>query len=199
MPALMPSELPVVARARHHWIVLFSRPSKPLLVGLAVLLVAAAIRPMPMAWLFCIAVTAALYLRVQAWRAETVLLTRLRIIRLRGIPETTSSEASLRIDRVSGAVLEQTVLGKLLNFGTIELEAPGQHPDVRVLERIAHPHRFYLHVRRAVFDGAGTQPPAADGGPGPGAPGLGVPDTPDPGTRITEPLPFLPDRLRRRW
>jgi hypothetical protein len=73
------------------------------------------------------------------------------VIRVRGVPETTSSESSLRLDRISGVVLEQTVLGKLLDYGSIEIEAPGQHPDVRLLTKIARPHPFYLQVRRVVF------------------------------------------------
>jgi uncharacterized membrane protein YdbT with pleckstrin-like domain len=147
----MPSELPVLARAQHHWIVLFRRPHTLLWVALLILLVAAIFAPNPMAWIFLIVLCGAGYVRWQSWRAEWVILTRRRLIRVRGIPETTTSEASLRLDRISGVVLVQTVLGKVLNYGSIELEAPGQHPDVRHLVKIARPHPFYLEVRRVVF------------------------------------------------
>ena len=73
------------------------------------------------------------------------------MLRVRGVPETTSTEASLRIDRVSGARLIQTVPGKILDYGTIELEAPGDHPDVRHLVRIAHPIPFYNQLRSVIF------------------------------------------------
>jgi hypothetical protein len=147
----MASELPVVARTRHHWITLLRKPHPILTVALLVLLAAAVFDPNPMAWLFLLVLGATCYLRWQGWRAEWMILTQRRIIRVRGIPETTSSESSLRLDRISGAVLEQTVMGKILNYGSIELEAPGQHPDVRKLDRIAAPHEFYSHVRRVVF------------------------------------------------
>jgi hypothetical protein len=150
VPALLPSELPVLGVARHHWIVLFRRPHWFLLLALAVLFAAAVFQPNPMALLFLVVLVAVVVVRVQAWRAEQVILTRRRIIRVRGVPETTSSEASLRLDRVSGVMLVQTVPGKLLNYGSLELDAPG-HPDVRVLHRIARPHQFHLAVRHALF------------------------------------------------
>lgn len=182
MPALLPSELPVLARTRRHWIVMFSRPH-PVAIGvLLAFLLGAVIRPDPFLLVAGLVFGAVAYLRWQAWRAEWVIITRRRIIRVRGIPETTKTESSLRIDRVSGAVLEQTVWGKLLNYGTIELEAPGSHPDVRSLTKIARPHAFYLQVRKVVFGGA------EDLDPDDAAP-----------TVDTAPLPLLDRRVRRTW
>lgn len=137
--------------ARLHWTTMMRRPSLVLVIALAVLFAAAVFKPDPMALVFLVVLSAAGYLRWQQWRAEQVILTRRRIIRVRGVPETTTTESSLRLDRISGAVLEQTVMGKLLNYGTIELEAPGQHPEVRMLSKIARPHAFYLEVRKVVF------------------------------------------------
>jgi hypothetical protein len=174
VPAFLPSELPVLARTRHHWIVLFRLPHRILGAALLVLLVAAVFAPDPMAGVFLLVVATMAFLRWQTWHAEWVILTRRRVIRVRGVPETTTTESSLRLDRISGAVLEQTVLGKLLNYGTIELEAPGQHPDVRKLVNIARPHRFYLQVRKVVF-------------------GIGADLDPDdsPQDYITAPLPVI--------
>jgi len=150
VPALLPSELPVLGTAKLHWTVLLRRPHWLMLLALGVLFAAAVYKPNPMALLFLLVIVAVVVVRVQTWRAEQVILTRRRIIRVRGVPETTSSEASLRLDRVSGVMLVQTVPGKMFKYGNIELEAPG-HPDVRVLTRIARPHEFYLAVRRAIF------------------------------------------------
>jgi hypothetical protein len=179
VPALLPSELPVRARTRHHWIVLWRPPHKLLTFALVVFLLAAVVQPNPMAWLFGLFVAGMGFLRVQTWQAERIILTMKRIIRVQGVPETTSSEASLRIDRISGARLVQTVPGKILGYGTIELEAPGDHPDVRRLEKIAAPKHFYLELRRVIF---------------------GEPIAPDPDDHpsdyVTEPLPVLPERDR---
>lgn len=168
----MQSELPELARARHHWIVLLQLPSKWVALALAALFAGAIFRPVPFAAVFLVVAVAGAALRWQTWRAELIILTRKRVVRVRGIPETTTSEASLRIDRVSGARLVQTVPGKLLNYGTIELEAPGDHPDVRRLVRIAEPMHFYDQLRSVIF--------ADESGPDPDD-GLGA--------YVTEPLP----------
>jgi hypothetical protein len=180
MPALLPSELPVLARTRHHWVVLFHRPHPVLAIALGLLLLMGIVSPDPMLLFFLLALGGVAYFRIQSWRAEWVILTRRRIIRVRGIPETTKTESSLRIDRVSGAVLEQTVLGKIFNYGTIELEAPGSHPDVRTLKQISHPHPFFMQVRKVVFGVAADLDPD---------------DSPH--NIITAPLPFLDRHIHR--
>jgi hypothetical protein len=183
VPALLPSELPIRARTRHHWIVLLRPPHKLLTLGLLVLLAAAALQPKPMAWVFGLFLILVGFVRVQTWQAERIILTSKRIIRVQGVPETTSSEAYLRIDRIFGARLVQTVPGKILGYGTIELEAPGDHPDVRRLVHVEKPKAFYLELRRLVF----------------GEPGASDPDD-QPTDYVTEPLPLLPprDRFGRR-
>jgi hypothetical protein len=176
VPALLPSELPVRARVRHHWVVMFRRPHLLLVVAMVLLLIMAFVQPNPMAWLLGLVVCGFAFLRWQTWQAEWVILTSKRIIRVQGVPETTTSEASLRVDRISGARMVQTVPGKIFGYATIELEAPGNHPDVRRLERIAQPHDFYVELRRVVFG----DPTAID-----------LDD--DPRGYRTEPLPFLTD------
>lgn len=174
MPALLPSELPVRCRTRHHWIVLLRPPHRLLAIALGVLLVTAVLAPQPMAWLLGGVLLAFAFLRWQTWQAEWVVLTGKRIIRVQGVPETTSSEASLRVDRVSGARVVQTVPGKILGYGTIELEAPGDHPGVRRLVKIKDPDLFYLQLRRVMF-GEVTHSDPDD----------------QPSDYITEPLPRL--------
>jgi hypothetical protein len=175
VPGLLPSELPVRVRTRHHWIVMFSPPHKLLIVALLLLLIMAIISPNPMAWVLLAVLGAFGFLRWQTWQAEWIIVTSKRIIRVQGVPETTTSEASLRIDRISGARIVQTVPGKILGYANVELEAPGEHPDVRRLKRIARPHTFFLELRRVIFG----EPHAPD-------------PNDDPGEYTTEPLPFLP-------
>jgi hypothetical protein len=212
VPALLPSEEPVIARAKRHWIVMLRRPHRVLAIALLVLLVAAVLWPNPMAFLLVLVLGGFAFGRWQTWRAEEILLTRRRILRVRGVLETTSTESSLRLDRISGVVVEQTVLGKILDYGSIEIEAPGQHPDVRKLRKIARPIPFYLELRLAVFGKASDRDPNSPG------PGGGDPDERDPDERgrdpdgrgsdergpddrprdaITAPLPALPDIPRR--
>ncbi|HEY8302300.1 MAG TPA: hypothetical protein VIG48_10400 [Jatrophihabitans sp.] len=150
MPPLMRSELPVVATTRHHPVVLFRLPGKWPAIALLALAVWALFAPAM--WLVVVAlVVLALLFRWQTWNAERIILTRRRIIRVQGVPETTSSEAFLRVDRISGMRIVQTVPGKLLDYATIELEAPGNHPDVRHMAKIWHPHDFYRELRHLIF------------------------------------------------
>jgi hypothetical protein len=182
MPPLMRSELPEIARTKHHWMVLFRPPHRIPGLALLVLLVWGIFQPaMLVVLILVLGVT--MLLRTRTWRAEMIILTRKRIIRVQGVPETTNTEASLRIDRVSGARLIQTVPGKLFDYGTIELEAPGDHPDVRRLVRIARPNEFYAELRAIVF-GERLGPDPDEGGPD---------------VHVTTPLPRLgPSSLRKR-
>ena len=130
---------------------MFRRPHLVLLLAFVLLLLMAIISPNTMGWVFALVLIGFGFVRWQTWQAEWVILTSKRIIRVQGVPETTTSEASLRIDRISGARMIQTVPGKLFGYATIDLEAPGNHPDVRRLERIANPHAFFLELRRVIF------------------------------------------------
>jgi hypothetical protein len=190
VPAFLPSELPVRASTRHHWITLLRAPHRYVSLALAVLLLSAVLQPMPMAFILGIAVAVIAFLRWQTWTAEWVILTGKRIIRVQGVPETTSSEASLRVDRISGARLVETVPGKVLKYGTIELEAPGDHPDVRRLHKIANARPFYFELRRVVF---GDDSPADPDDEPFGAAttygrASGAPHLPE---QVTEPLPVV--------
>jgi hypothetical protein len=146
----MRSELPVVTTTRHHPIVLLRRPGKWPALGLLALVVWALATP---ALWFVVVVLLGLTMlfRWQTWNAERIILTRKRIIRVQGVPETTSSEAFLRVDRIAGMRIVQSVPGKVLDYATIELEAPGNHPDVRHMVKIWHPHSFYRDLRHLLF------------------------------------------------
>jgi hypothetical protein len=182
MPALMPSELPEIARTKHHWIVLLRPPQLWHFVAGLVVFVLAIVWPMPWALFLVVLIAAVALLRWQTWQAELIILTQKRIIRVQGVPETTSSEAFLRVDRISGARLVQTVPGKILKYGTIELEAPGDHPDVRRLKKIAEPHYFYAELRKLLF----------------GVPRPPDPDEAPPTEFVTSPLPRIVDDPYRR-
>jgi hypothetical protein len=150
MPPLMRSELPVVTTTRHHPIVLLRLPSIWGMLGLAALVLWALMTP-AIWFVVIVLIVVTMLFRWQTWQAERIILTRKRIIRVQGVPETTTSEAFLRVDRVSGIRIVQSVPGKLLDYATIDLEAPGNHPDVRHLVKIWHPHAFYRDLRHLVF------------------------------------------------
>jgi hypothetical protein len=189
VPAFLPSELPIRAVARQHWIVLFRKPRRSTVILLVVLLVCGFIWPWPMSWVFVLVAGLLASLRYREWRAERVILTGKRIIHVQGILETSSSESSLRLDRISGIRFIETVPGKVLNYANIELEAPGNHPGISRLLRMRRPGRFYLELRQIVF--------VEDGRPDPDE----EPIADEPSDYVTAPIPAVPtdrDRFGRR-
>jgi hypothetical protein len=172
MPPLMRSELPVLCRTRHHWSVLMRLPGKWAALALIALFVWAVIAPAVWA-VVAVVLAVALFVRWQTWEAEQIILTRKRIIRVQGVPETTKSEAFLRVDRISGLRIVQSVPGKLFDYATIELD------------KIWHPHEFYRELRHVIFSEQRADPD--DGGP------MMPPED------VTAPIPRItPPSLRRR-
>jgi hypothetical protein len=188
MPPLLRSELPIRAKTRHSPITWFKPTSRETAIAFG--LTAA------LAWLFlsgwwaiilvAAEVVAVLGFRIQTWSAEWIILTGKRIVRFQGVAETTTSEASLRLDRVSGARLVQTVPGKWFGYGSIELEAPGDHPDTHRLMYIQDAVHFFMILRELVFGEPQSSDPDDDG------PDDHIQD------HITEPLPAVPDPNRIR-
>ena len=157
MPGLLPDERER-ARRRQSWVVLFDPPHKLLTAALLVLLIMAIAEPRWMALVLVLVVLAIGFWRVRNWRAELILLTDKRIIRTAGLPETTTVEAFLRVDRISGVVLVQSVIGRAFGYGSIHVEASGSHPTLRKLEKVADVGPFYLILRDAVFGNRGPDP-----------------------------------------
>jgi hypothetical protein len=138
-------------RIRHHWIVLLKPPGKWGWLGLAVLVVIG-ITGHWLGWIPLILVLGAVaFFRTQEWRAEIVELDPLTIRHARGVKETSVSRALMRIDRVSGVVLSQTVPGKILGYGSLHLEAPGNHPGFRDIEKIQQPDETFQLLQSLMF------------------------------------------------
>ena len=175
MPQFLASELPVRATTRQHWIVLFRRVHRWTLLTFVVLLLLTLIWPYP--WIVLLVLVVGLMAwRYLLWRNERIYLTGKRIVRMDGIPTVTRHEAWLRVDRISGAQFLESWPGTWLDYASIELEAPGQHPGTRHLLRVARASPFYLAMRNTVF----------------GETGAPDPDEPPP-DYVTEPLPPVPE------
>jgi uncharacterized membrane protein YdbT with pleckstrin-like domain len=150
MPALLPDEHELIT-VHQHPLVILRPPHRYVGWAFLVLLVVAIVDPNPFAWILAVIVVATLAWRWYNWRAERIILTTKRIIRLAGVPETTEIEAYLRVERISGVVLVQSFFGKLFGYGTIHLEAPGDHPTLRKLEMVAQVAAFYRRLRASNF------------------------------------------------
>jgi hypothetical protein len=119
----LPSELPVRATARQHWIILFRKPHKYSVILLAVLLLAAWLWPWPMALILTLTAMVMASFRWREWRAE----------------------------RISGTRFIETVPGKIFRYANIHLEAPGDHPGLSRLIRMDSPGEFYEILKGLVL------------------------------------------------
>ncbi len=159
MPEFLASELPVRATTRQHWIVLFRRLHRWTLLTAVVVVLLAMLWPWPWLFLLILAVCGFALWRYLLWRNERIYLTGKRIVRMDGIPAISRHEAWLRVDRISGAQFQETWLGGRLGYATVDIEAPGSHPGVRHLIKVARASPFYLTMRDTVFGEASSPDP----------------------------------------
>jgi hypothetical protein len=186
-------------RIRHHWIVLLDPPGRWTWLLFALLVVVAITGGWWGLIPLVVVVTVFFLFRYQEWRAEVIELDPRAVRHARGVKETTTSNAFLRIDRVSGVVMSRTVPGKLLGYGTVHLEAPGDHPDFKHLVKIQKPLETFTLIEALMFKtslsptGASILPAAAssDRGPYDHDGSSGDPDDTGADIRATEPLPSV--------
>ena len=133
----MRSELPEMARTRHHWIVLLRPPDRwHALAGVLVLvLVWAAGRCRLILLVSSLCSARSRSCAGRRGSAEVIILTQKRIIRVQGVPETTTIRGARCASTGSPAPgWCRPSPASCSSYGTIELEAPGDHPDVRRAE-----------------------------------------------------------------
>ncbi|HYI21947.1 MAG TPA: PH domain-containing protein [Candidatus Limnocylindrales bacterium] len=121
----------VVLRSRQHWLSILSKTRLGFaLWGLAILLLIGIIwfnlRPGPErdlpTWVALALIVIGLVLivyRVWQWLSQDYLITNRRLVRVSGILNKRSSDSSL--EKINDAVLIQSVLGRMLNFGDLEI------------------------------------------------------------------------------
>ncbi|MGQ9466361.1 MAG: PH domain-containing protein [Anaerolineae bacterium] len=80
-----------------------------------------------------------LLIRIINWRSEQYIVTNRRVMEVRGVYKKRVSDSSL--EKVNDVVMEQSVLGRLLDYGDIRI-ITGADIGVNVFRRIAHPIRF---------------------------------------------------------
>ncbi|MCU0494368.1 MAG: PH domain-containing protein [Chloroflexaceae bacterium] len=111
----------------------FNSPS-PFVSGMTdgmVLLVACAVG--------CIVVVISGLIDYMRWNTEQYVITDRRVIQLRGVLNKSVIDSSL--DKINDVELRQTLLGRMFNFGTIEILTASDE-GVNMLDRIAGPLEF---------------------------------------------------------
>jgi hypothetical protein len=82
-------------------------------------------------------------LRVLNWYNEQFIVTNRRVMELHGVINKRVSDSSL--EKVNDVVLEQPILGRFLDYGTVEI-ITGSDIGVNFFKNIAHPVRFKIEM-----------------------------------------------------
>lgn len=169
--------------AHQHGIqLLLRKPGKQWVVLLLVLTLAGYIWPWPMGLVLLVVAVLLGFLRWRLWYSERIWLTSKRIIHVQGVLETARTEAWLRLDRISGMRITESLLGSWFKYATIHVDAPGEHPGTHKLFRINKALPFYERFRYLVLEGKGRR---------------SDPDYGEQTEYVTEELPQLPDGGQR--
>ena len=145
---LLPGEHLVLV-ARQHWAVVF-RPFLLTILGGLILLVVALLVPtrseLRVLVMLAIVILALIVLNLYywRWRAREYVLTDQRVILNEGILGRLSR--SIAVDRIQDLTTYQSLWGRTMGYGDIELESAGRDSG-EVLHKIPHPQQF----RNAIF------------------------------------------------
>ena len=77
-----------------------------------------------------------------------LVITDQRVIAKHGFIATTSYE--LMMTKVEGATIEQTILGRMLGYGTLMVKGTGG--GISPIDHVADPYRFHAHLMSALRD-----------------------------------------------
>jgi len=160
---LMPGES-LVLKAHQHWVVLV----KPLLIPILLVLAAIAYDAFTVTTnqlyvtLAAVAIALLWFIVVYVrWNARGFTITDRRVLLDTGVLSRSSKVIAL--DRVQDIATNQSVLGRMLNYGQIEIDSAGS-AGAEVLSAIPNPQKFRdeVFVRAESLrttQGGGTPPP----------------------------------------
>jgi hypothetical protein len=121
----------VVLRARQHWLALFSRARTGVflwLIGIALLIVIVWLNVAPglvrdllsLLAIVLLVVGLVIFLyRMWQWWAQDYMVTNRRLLKVTGILNKRSADSSL--EKINDAILSQSLWGRMLNFGNLEI------------------------------------------------------------------------------
>jgi membrane protein YdbS with pleckstrin-like domain len=88
--------------------------------------------------------------RVGDWWFDRFILTNKRVMLVGGI--ITRKVAMMPLLRVTDMKYVQSPLGRLLNYGTFELESAGQEQALRKVENLPNPNELYLRIVEEMYE-----------------------------------------------
>jgi hypothetical protein len=138
--SLMGRNEKIVLVARQHWLVLVVAALVDSILTVVIIAVALALGGIA-ALLAILAVfpIAHFVFRYLNWYNLQFIVTNRRVMEIRGVINKRASDSSL--EKVNDVVLEQSILGRFLDYGTVEI-ITGSDIGVNFFRNIAHPVRF---------------------------------------------------------
>ena len=96
---------------------------------------------------------------VADWYYDRFILTNKRVMLIEGI--ITRRVAMMPLARVTDMKYTQTALGRVLGYGTFEIESAGQDQALRNVPNLPNPNDLYLQVVEEMYEprGLGGAPP----------------------------------------
>lgn len=149
---LLPRERQVLV-TRHHPAVLL----KHLAIALGSLILAGVlttfVRHVPAAvtiiWLLWLVALGYFLVHLYMWTDEKLIITDRRIMYMHGI--LTHHLIMSPLSKVTDLNLERPWMGKLLGYGTIDLQTSGQFEELRVVHFVPHPESVFMEISSLLF------------------------------------------------
>jgi hypothetical protein len=94
-----------------------------------------------------------------AWRLDRVIVTDQRMFEVSGI--VTRKVASMPLAKLTDLTYKRSLLGRVLNYGDLVVETPGQQQALTHIDFLPHPDDFYRQLTSLVmirFPDYGPQP-----------------------------------------
>lgn len=144
LESLMGRHEGIVFKTRQHWLVVLRTILMNSLLSLLIIVGSVFLASLLGPWasvalLLLVFPLGKLALDLLNWWNEVYVVTNRRVIQLEGIVNKHSIDSSL--EKVNDVVLEQSALGRLLDYGTVQILTASEI-GVNLFERVARPVRF---------------------------------------------------------
>lgn len=135
---------PILLRTRRHWLVPLRDLAKAAVsmpAGIVCSLLLAFLAPgwwwlQAGMWIATVVHQAYLGYLVVAWRADQIVVTDRRLIRISGVFTTTIDDRALI--HITDRTVHQSLIGRVLHYGTLRVESAGRHDNGATRERIEY-------------------------------------------------------------
>jgi uncharacterized membrane protein YdbT with pleckstrin-like domain len=173
---LMAKDEQILYRGRQHWLAPLSDSLRPIvlvLLGLVIFFLATLWKASGTVWQIMAGLSALLFIIgiiwiaivYLTWRAEEYLVTGRRVLKVQGLLDKKSGDASL--DKINDAVLKQGLLARMLRYGDLEI-LTGNDDAIDLYHMLSHVVDFkkaMLNAKNDLEDGyrgsASSPSPAA--------------------------------------